>query len=208
MSEPGERRAAITGIGQSEIGRRLGRDPLALTLDACLAAIEDAGLTRDDIDGLSTYPGSFGAGAPGFSGAGIPDVHDALRLQLRWFDGGIEHPGQLGSVINACLAVASGLAKHVLCFRTVWESTAQGDGRRRGIGTGGGDASIRPSRSRRRGGRDDFGNRPPGTGPHNAARGRLGALREATTCPPSPWPGCRSHGMLASCFVGAYRLES
>ena len=138
MSEPGERRAAITGIGQSEIGRRLGRDPLALTLDACLAAIEDAGLTREDIDGLSTYPGSFGAGAPGFSGAGIPDVHDALRLQLRWFDGGIEHPGQLGSIINACLAVSSGLARHVLCFRTVWESTAQGDGRRRGIGTGGG----------------------------------------------------------------------
>jgi acetyl-CoA acetyltransferase len=138
VTEPGERNAAITGIGQSEIGRRLGRDPLALTLDACLAAIEDAGLTREDIDGLSTYPGSFSAGAPGFSGAGIPDVHDALRLQLRWFDGGIEHPGQLGSVINACMAVATGLAKHVLCFRTVWESTAQGGGRRAGIGTGGG----------------------------------------------------------------------
>jgi 3-oxoacyl-[acyl-carrier-protein] synthase III len=29
------------------------RDPLELTLDACLAAIEDAGLTRDDIDGSS-----------------------------------------------------------------------------------------------------------------------------------------------------------
>ena len=34
-----ERRAAITGIGQSEIGRRLFRDPLELTLDGCLAAI-------------------------------------------------------------------------------------------------------------------------------------------------------------------------
>ena len=42
-----ERRACISGIGQSEVGRRLGRDPLGLTLDACLAAIEDAGLTRD-----------------------------------------------------------------------------------------------------------------------------------------------------------------
>jgi acetyl-CoA acetyltransferase len=50
-----ERRACITGIGQSDVGRRLGRDPLALTLDACLAAIVDAGLTTRDIDGLSTY---------------------------------------------------------------------------------------------------------------------------------------------------------
>ena len=38
-----ERRACITGVGQSEIGRRLYRDPLELTLDGCLAAIADAG---------------------------------------------------------------------------------------------------------------------------------------------------------------------
>jgi len=37
-----ERRACITGVGQSAIGRRLGTDPLELTLDGCLAAIADA----------------------------------------------------------------------------------------------------------------------------------------------------------------------
>jgi acetyl-CoA acetyltransferase len=131
-----ERRAAITGIGQSDVGRRLNRDPLELTLDACLAAIEDAGLTREDIDGLATYPGGLGAGAPGFTGAGLADVHDALRLNLNWFTGGLELPGQLGSVIDACLAVAAGLAKHVLCFRSVWEATAQGTGGRGPIGGG------------------------------------------------------------------------
>lgn len=131
-----ERRAAMTGIGQSDVGRRLDRDPLALTADACLAAIEDAGLTREDIDGLSTYPGNFGPN--GFSGAGITEVQDMLRLDLNWFCGGPELPGQLGSVVNACLAVATGVARHVLCFRTVWESTAQGGGGRQGIGTGGG----------------------------------------------------------------------
>jgi acetyl-CoA acetyltransferase len=132
-----ERRACITGIGQSEVGRRLGRDPLALTLDACLAAIADAGLAREQIDGLATYPGAFG-GAPGFTGSGITEVHDALRLRLDWYSGGIESPGQLGSVVNACLAVACGLATHVLCFRSVWEATAQGTGGRAGIGVGGG----------------------------------------------------------------------
>lgn len=138
MTARGERRAVISGIGQSQVGRRLGRDPLALTLDACLAAIEDAGLRREDIDGLSTYPGGSVPGAPGFSGAGVTEVQDALRLELDWYCGGPEQPGQLGSVVNACAAVAAGLARHVLCFRTVWESTAQGGGRRAGIGAGGG----------------------------------------------------------------------
>jgi acetyl-CoA acetyltransferase len=140
-----ERKACITGVGQSDVGRRLERDPLELTLDACIAAIEDAGLTRDDIDGLATYPGAFG-GNPGFSGAGITEVHDALRLELDWFTGGIELPGQLGSVINACMAVATGLARHVLCFRSVWEATAQGKGGRGGIGVGGGGGGGKPPR--------------------------------------------------------------
>ena len=133
-----ERRSAVTGIGQSAVGRRLDLDPLLLTADACLAAIADAGLDRRDIDGLSTYPGGGMTGAPGFSGAGVTEVQEMLRLNLNWFCGGPELPGQLGAVINACLAVATGLARHVLCFRTVWESTAQGGGRRAGIGTGGG----------------------------------------------------------------------
>ena len=133
-----ERNVAVTGIGQSDVGRRLDRDPMSLTIDACLAAIEDAGLTRDDIDGLSTYPGAGMAGAPGFTAGGVTELQDALRLNLNWFNGGPELSGQLGSVITACAAVAAGFAKHVLCFRTVWESTAQGGGRRAGIGTGGG----------------------------------------------------------------------
>jgi acetyl-CoA acetyltransferase len=50
----------------------------------------------------------------------------------------METSGQLGSVINACAAVACGLATHVLCFRSVWEATAQGTGGRAPIGGGGG----------------------------------------------------------------------
>jgi acetyl-CoA acetyltransferase len=142
--EKHENRAAITGIGQSDVGRPLGRSPLALTADACLAAIEDAGLRREDIDGLSTYPGMMAGGGPGFSGAGVSEVQDMLRLDLNWFSGGPEAPGQLGSVIDACSAVATGIARHVLCFRTVWEATAQGSGKRAGIGAGGGGTFRAP----------------------------------------------------------------
>lgn len=140
-----ERRACISGVGQSAIGRRLGVDPMELTLDGCLAAIEHAGLTTADIDGLSTYPGSL-TNPAGFSAAGAYDVIDALRLNVGWYNGGLETSGQLGSVINACLAVASGLANHVLCFRSVYEGSAQGDkGRSSVMPGGGGSGSFKAS---------------------------------------------------------------
>jgi acetyl-CoA acetyltransferase len=134
-----ELNAVISGVGQSDVARRLHRNPLDLTLDACLEAIDDAGLTRDDIDGIATYPGGIDT-PPGFSGVGVTDVHDALRLNLNWYAGGLESPGQLGSVVNACMAVATGMANHVLCFRTVWEGSAQGDKGRSAVmpGFGGG----------------------------------------------------------------------
>jgi acetyl-CoA acetyltransferase/uncharacterized OB-fold protein len=115
-----EDRVAITGVGQSRVGRRLMVDPLSLTVDACLAAIADAGLTVEDIDGLATYPGPF---AGGMSEGGVTAVEEALRLHPVWVNGGADLPGQNGSIIAAMLAVAAGLCRHVLCFRTVWEST-------------------------------------------------------------------------------------
>ena len=52
-----ERRVVISGVGQSAIGRQIDRSGFQLTLDAILAAIDDAGLTVDDIDGLAMFPG-------------------------------------------------------------------------------------------------------------------------------------------------------
>src|SRR3984957_20157471 len=126
---PLERRAIISGIGQSAVGRHLGRSDIDLTVEACLAAVADAGLTRNDIDGLATYPG-MGAGGGGFAGPSSPEVQDAMRLRLNWHDGGGEGPGQMRAVIATCLAVAAGLARHVLVYRTVTEATAHGTGGR------------------------------------------------------------------------------
>ena len=125
--EPLERRAIISGIGQSAVGRRLGRSDLDLTIEAAMAAIADAGLSRDDIDGISTYPG-MGAGTAGFGGPTTPDVQDAMGLSLNWHDGGGEGPAQMRAVMAAALAVAAGLARHVLVYRTVTEGSAQGTG--------------------------------------------------------------------------------
>lgn len=131
-----ERRAILSGVGQSAIGRRLFRTDMDLTAEAALRAIADAGLTPDDIDGIASYPGAMGAAPAGFAGPGIVEVQDALGLSVGWHLAGVEVPGQIGPVIAAALAVAAGLARHVLVYRTVSEATAAADTGRLGIGAG------------------------------------------------------------------------
>ncbi|MEQ6900402.1 zinc ribbon domain-containing protein [Nocardioides sp. YIM 152588] len=116
-----EDRAVISGVGHSRLGRRLMVDPLELTMDAAEAAIADAGLTVDDIDGLSTYPG--GGLESGFGEGGVTALEAALRIRPTWYNGGGDTFGPSGSIIAAIAAVSAGLARHVLCFRTLWAST-------------------------------------------------------------------------------------
>jgi acetyl-CoA acetyltransferase/uncharacterized OB-fold protein len=117
-----EDKSAITGIGASRLGRRLMVAPLSLTIEACEAAVADAGLTFDDIDGLSTYPGLDIAG---MGEGGVSALEGALGLRPTWINGGMDTFGPGGSVIAAMMAVATGMARHVLCFRTLWEATFQ-----------------------------------------------------------------------------------
>lgn len=120
-TEKFEDKVAISGIGMSRIGRRLLVPPVSLTVEACERAIADAGLTTGDIDGLATYPGAVQYG--GFGEGGVTVLESALGLEPTWYNGGSETFGPCGSLISAMLAVAGGLARHVLCFRTVWEAS-------------------------------------------------------------------------------------
>ena len=49
--------AAIAGIGASEFGRFLPDSQLRLAAKALKAALDDCGLKREDIDGLSIHLG-------------------------------------------------------------------------------------------------------------------------------------------------------
>jgi acetyl-CoA acetyltransferase len=131
---PFDGKAVLTGAGKSQVGRRLGRTGLDLTLEAVLRAIEDAGLAVDDIDGIASYPGP-GVPDAGFSGAAVQEVRNAIGLRCRWYVSAMETAGQIGPVIEACMAVALGLANHVVVYRSVWESTAAQQ-------AGGGRASV------------------------------------------------------------------
>ncbi len=104
-TEKFEEHSAITGIGASRLGRRLMVPPLSLTIEACEAAIADAGLTFDDIDGMSTYPGLDIAG---MGEGGVSALEGALGLRPTWINGGMDTFGPGGSVIAAMMAIATG----------------------------------------------------------------------------------------------------
>lgn len=119
-----EKNTAISGVGMSDVSRGATRSALALTVDAALEAIADAGLTRADIDGIATWPGERADGS-GFSPVGCAALQDALRLEVNWYAGGGEAPGQYGAVFNAIGAIAAGMCRNVLIFRTMYEATAR-----------------------------------------------------------------------------------
>ncbi|MGL5839282.1 MAG: thiolase family protein [Sphingorhabdus sp.] len=123
-----EDRAIISGIGQSRLDRQLEESALSLTIDSIQEALSDSGLTLKDIDGVASWPG-YSSEDNGFSPVGVPMVKEALGLNLSWYAGCSEGPGQFASIINAMLAVAAGLCRHVVCFRTLKEGSARRAGR-------------------------------------------------------------------------------
>jgi len=108
MIDTPEKRAIISGIGISHIGRRTGVPALDLTLESSREAIADAGLTRADIDGVSTL-----------GETPINEAAGALGITPVYRGGGFDTGGLLSPVMSAFLAVAEGRARHVLVYRTV-----------------------------------------------------------------------------------------
>lgn len=129
--------AAITGIGMSAIGRNTGRPAMLHLAEAAREAVADAGLTMADIDGITTYPGKAN-NSPGMSPLGCTEVREALGLQTRWHSSSAEGPAQMSPVMIAAMAVTTGMARHVLCFRALTESSSQSAGRRASVPSGNG----------------------------------------------------------------------
>ena len=110
-------------MASPQVGVRLQRSPLLLTVDAIREALTEAGLSIGQIDGVSTYPGRSSAYL-GFSPIGADELIDALGIRARWHLGSLEISSQLGAVAAAAMAVRTGQARHVICFRTVYEAAA------------------------------------------------------------------------------------
>jgi acetyl-CoA acetyltransferase len=121
-SEAFERRVVISGVGQSAIGRQVDGSGFQLTIDAILAAVEDAGLSVDDIDGLAMFPGGGVANLPGYANGNLYEVQDALGITTTWRQGIVE--GMSLPFYGPAQAVATGQARHAVIWRTVKEGSA------------------------------------------------------------------------------------
>lgn len=120
-----ERQVCITGIGQTPAARPSARTPLQNTLDACLQAVADAGIAVDDVDGLICHPGKSSEGG-GISPVGTVETMMALGIRPVWTNpSSFEGPGHMAALFQAVMAIATGLCRHVLCFRTVAQASAR-----------------------------------------------------------------------------------
>ncbi len=106
-------KAAVCGVGHSPYGRRLNRSQIDLAGEAIRNALDDAGLGRDDLDGLIV---SFGTPI----GADADTLAYALGLKLQAYNQTWAHGRFTASCLQwAALMVSAGLAKTVACLASI-----------------------------------------------------------------------------------------
>ncbi|MEU3792092.1 lipid-transfer protein [Streptomyces fructofermentans] len=116
-------RAAVAGIGATEFSKDSGRSELRLAVEAVRAALDDAGLTPGDVDGLVTFTMDTSPEITVAQAAGMGELSFFSRIH---YGGG----AACATVQQAALAVAAGVADVVVCYRAFNERS----GRRFGSG--------------------------------------------------------------------------
>jgi acetyl-CoA acetyltransferase len=128
-----ERRVVLSGVGMSEVGRTLPHTGMRLACESIQLAVDDAGLSTADIDGIATFPGPTIEYLPGFVGPDIWCVADALRIRPSWHQANFQGSAQMGPIFATVLAVAAGLCRHAVVYRTTTEGSGQRGGHRQGM---------------------------------------------------------------------------
>jgi acetyl-CoA acetyltransferase len=116
-------RAAVVGIGATEFSKDSRRSELRLAVEAVLAALDDAGLEPADVDGMVTFTMDTSPEITVAQASGIGELSFFSRIH---YGGG----AACATVQQAVLAVASGVAEVVVCYRAFNERS----GRRFGSG--------------------------------------------------------------------------
>ncbi|MBZ3907697.1 lipid-transfer protein [Streptomyces brasiliscabiei] len=116
-------RAAIVGIGATDFSKDSGRSELRLAVEAVRAALDDAGLAPADVDGMVTFTMDTSPEITVAQAAGIGELSFFSRVH---YGGG----AACATVQQAALAVATGVAEVVVCYRAFNERS----GRRFGSG--------------------------------------------------------------------------
>jgi acetyl-CoA acetyltransferase len=110
--------AAIAGIGATEFSKDSGRSELKLAVEAARAALEDAGLTPADVDGMCTFTMDSNAEVAVARELGAGDLTFFSQIS---YGGG----AACATVHQAVLAVAAGAAEVVICYRSLNERSGR-----------------------------------------------------------------------------------
>ncbi|MGW2329947.1 lipid-transfer protein [Streptomyces sp. NPDC001700] len=116
-------RAAVVGIGATEFSKDSGRSELTLAAEAVRAALDDAGIAPAEVDGLVTFTMDTSPEITVAQACGIGELTFFSRVH---YGGG----AACATVQQAALAVATGVAEVVVCYRAFNERS----GRRFGSG--------------------------------------------------------------------------
>ncbi|WP_214323628.1 lipid-transfer protein [Nonomuraea sediminis] len=111
-------KAAIAGIGATEFSKNSGRSELQLAAEAVFAALDDAGLTPQDVDGMVTYTQDANQEIAVAREIGAGDLTYFARVH---YGGG----AACGTVMQAAMAVATGAARTVVCYRAFNERSGR-----------------------------------------------------------------------------------
>jgi len=117
-------KVAVAGIGYSPLTRRAERPLVSLAIEACDAALADAGLTRRDLDGVATSPGMPRYGGAKGTVEGIDVVTPWYLIDQMGVSPQILYTGSSNgmvtqSFIDAAMAIASGVCSHVIVYRAL-----------------------------------------------------------------------------------------
>lgn len=132
---PARDRCAISGIGATDFSVNSGRTVLSLATGAALAAIADAGLKPDDIDGIIRCEQDEVTHNDLAYALGLTDL-------AYWGSTGTGGGAPAGMIAQAVAAIVAGLAKTVLVFRSLNGRSGVRFGAGRGTGTVGGNGSF------------------------------------------------------------------
>jgi len=106
-------RAAIVGVGYTDFMKNSGVSTLALALRAIHAACDDAGISFKELDGVATHRvGDSVQGAVVLNALGMTDP----KFYVDQFGGGSASHTVVG---QAAMAVATGVADYVVCWRAI-----------------------------------------------------------------------------------------
>jgi acetyl-CoA acetyltransferase len=114
--------AAIVGIGATEFSKDSGRSELQLAAEAVRDALADAGLTPSDVDGLVTFTMDANAEIAVARELGIPSLSFFSRVG---YGGG----AACATVQQAAMAIETGMASVVVCYRAFNERSGHRFGR-------------------------------------------------------------------------------